>query len=358
MAERFDDMSRNYAIEGTGGVVIFAWLIWVVNQCSTTPVSSSATGNTSIANPVSVNPSKSTPLRSELLIRDSKAAAVVVNSKGLFWVGGYDSKNLGKKSAKVSLLVRLEPSGKVQRVSDRVDYPYALVATEDGVYWTDGCSILEAKSDGSSARFFKVGRPDVHVESLAVQNDIVSWRTKAHSTGECALSIGSRTKRTTKVIAVDSEHCGSRRLSLSNNFLVWTTMTTKVCHMAVADAKPECDGRAVAATIDNGKIFATIDHNLVFFPVGKYGDQTKISDWWVADDKLILHDGYMYGSQQAWNMKGAHPGRIWRVGSTGTSELLADRKSRYSNEFDVFGGKVYWPDADAGGVMAASLSKP
>jgi hypothetical protein len=335
---------RTQGVGGIGALVVFAALS-TCSRCDDkrTPTASPTATPIPIEQQACPNPS-APPARH--LVLDPNARDLVVDATGLYWISRHE--NRGR-------VLRANSDGTASAViAANVRDASAIALDATDVYWAAGRAIFRAKKPNGRAQFLL--NTVYEVTSLTVDDSSFYWIELGPADRE-DIKAADKRKLVPRTIATKEKYVGVDGLQVSNGAVFWLARE-QLRTVARQGAPPTnyLDDNTDAFGAVEGQLAVSAHSRLWLATAGTPLAPVAVRGPWPPDYTLRLVAGYVYGSENGWRMKQAHPARLWRVAATGgCPQLLATFGPQYFNDFAVFGNAVYWTDAERGGVFSVGL---
>lgn len=335
---------RTQGAGSIGALVVLAALYSTCSRCGENDASTASPTATPIPVERQECPDTSAPAAS-LLVRDENASDLVVDATGLYWLSR--GENVGRV-----IHSNIDGTASVV-VAANVRDASAIALDSTDVYWAAGRAIFRAKKPSGKAQFLLT---TVHeVTALVVDDSSLYWLELGPQQRN-DIKAADKRKPVTRTLATKEADVGIDGLQVSNGAVFWLARNQlrTVTPRGVPPTNYLEDGTDAFGAFE-GQIVVSKHDRLWIGTAEAPLTAVAVRSPWRPDYTLRLVAGYVYGSENGWNMKRAHPARLWRVAATGgCPELLATFSSQYFNDFAVSGNAVYWTDAKQGGVFTVT----
>lgn len=283
----------------------------------------------------------------QVIIQDPTApVAVAVDSTGIYWTSFPPGGKLG------FVRKRAANSTEWTTLADKQNGTHYLVADNVHLYWvTNDNRIMRIAKSGGSPSIFR--RENSSISRIAVDEANIYW-----AQGENPRQIAMAPKKggPKQILAKVQADLDPTPLALTSERVFWTSYKSSYELQSVSKRGGEVvnHGKIDAYGAKGNIVYWTADREL-FYKIGDAQPLRIPVPQFVADDVLMADGDFIFGSENAWTMKGAHPSRVWRASIRGgCSEIIANLPGTYFNNFTVFDGKVYWPDHKEGAIYQST----
>jgi hypothetical protein len=348
---------RGSGIGGVGGVLVVVALVW--GGCSrlcgkAPPVSTAAPPTLTPSSELTAKPPKSAKAAGEFAWRAERIATgqrVFANRSALIWASWTDGDDTSiyVDSSAPRLLMTFR--GSLQK----------LAADDTAAYVASDRRITRVSLSGGTPAVVQWATAKIH--SLVIAGESVYWCEHDFDKKRGRIMVGAKRGGAPRTLATLTDaSMGLSDIAVSADGSVYWGQNDNLMVLRKGQTVPVVDATDVRVlTVDASHVYygkggGGIDAKLYRHatPVGPI--ETVLAGGWRGEHSLQVVGDYVYGTENAWTMRGFHPPYLARVRKAGGAfEYVAKLRGRYWVDVFSDGQRFYWADSDTREIFEAPI---